>query len=66
MLDYGTKILNNPMTDEQKLSYLITELKLAASHQTAWNYNGSFEDGEVYGWSTFAGALLESIGENND
>lgn len=54
------------MTDEQKLSYLITELKLAASHQTAWNYNGSFEDGEVYGWSTFAGALLESIGENND
>ena len=49
------------MTNEQKLNFLLTELNLAASHQKEWDENGSFEDGEVYGWSTFARGLLEGM-----
>ena len=62
------------MTDEQKLSFLLKELHLAAEQITCYDGKGGgnyydypedpqtiFEDGEVYGWVTFARGLLESI-----
>jgi hypothetical protein len=62
------------MTDEQKLSFLLKELDLAAAQTTCYDGKGGgnyyeypedpqtiFEDGEVYGWVTFARGLLESI-----
>lgn len=66
------------MTDEQKLKFLLTELKLAARQKNCYDENGAngiyydypedslqaFEDGQVYGWSSFARGLLEGMDEN--
>jgi len=65
------------MTDEQKLNFLMKELKLAALQQCCYDGKGGgdyydypedpqtiFEDGEVYGFVSFARGLLESIGES--
>jgi hypothetical protein len=67
------------MTDEQKLNFLLKELKLAALQQCCYDGKGGgdyyeypeldidiFEDGEVYGFVSFARGLLESIGESYD
>ena len=62
------------MTDEQKLNFLLTELRIAAEHKTCYDGKGGgdyydypedpqqiFEDGEVYGWVTFARSLLKGV-----
>jgi hypothetical protein len=64
------------MTDEQKLNFLLTELKLAAKHKhikhcADENYDLNkvedkqqiFEDGEMYGWVSFSRGLLECMEE---
>lgn len=64
------------MTDEQKLNFLLTELKLAAQQTNCYDGESStghyhfpenkqkiFEDGEVYGSSSFARGLLKSMNE---
>jgi len=65
------------MNEEQKLNFLLKELKLAAKHKTCYDGKGGgdyydypedpqtiFEDGEVYGITSFSRALLESMGES--
>jgi hypothetical protein len=65
------------MTDAQKLNFLLKELKLAAQQKTCYDDKSStghyhfpadkqevFEDGEVYGLTSFSRALLESMGES--
>ena len=60
------------MTDEQKLNFLLTELKIASLQQTCYDMKGEdydypedlqecFEDGESYGWITFARGLLRGV-----
>lgn len=59
------------MTNQQKLDYLLNELRLAAKQDAIYQdaYKDTlvlqevFESGEVYGFSSFARALLESINE---
>ena len=61
------------MTDEQKLTHLLTVLKNYAEQPTCYNLNPDyeypyhncdiFEDGADYGEITFARTLLEQIGE---
>lgn len=64
------------MTNEEKLNFLLTELKLAAQHKNCYDFDGGdayeypdlncdvFEDGEVYGWTSFARGLLKSMDES--
>lgn len=67
------------MTDEQKLTFLLNELKLAAKHKHCYDGRGgdnlyyytddhdsTFDDGQQYGWVTFARGLLEGVGETYD
>lgn len=64
------------MTDDQKLNFLLTELKLAAKHKHIKHYADEnydfnkledkqqiFEDGEMYGWVSFSRELLQCVGE---
>jgi hypothetical protein len=59
------------MTDQQKLTFLLDELKVIARNRHC--YDGDYEypyhnydifaDGEEYGLVSFARSILESIGE---
>jgi len=54
------------VTDEQKLTCLLTELKLLAKETHCYEDNSSgrtFEDGEKYALVSFARSILESMGE---
>ena len=63
------------MTDEQILKFLMTELKIASLQQCCYDMKGedydypedtqeAFEDGEVYGFVSFARGLLRHIEES--
>jgi hypothetical protein len=64
------------MTDEQKLKFLITELKLLANQKHCYDgrkgddlyyysddHDSTFDDGSKYGLVSFARSILESMGE---
>lgn len=66
------------MTDEQKLTCLLTELKLLAKDKHCYDGKNeedyqypedsldSFEDGSKYALVSFARSILEGIGEKYD
>ena len=67
------------MTDEQKLTCLLTELKIIAIESHCYDGKGGgdyyyhpedsldcFEDGSKYGLVSFARAILESMNESYD
>jgi len=64
------------MTDQQKLAFLLKELKLIAKKTHCYDgkygddlyyytedHNNTFDDGSKYGLVSFARSILESIGE---
>ena len=70
------EVEDNQMTDEQKLKFLLTELKLLARKKHCYDGRGgdnlyyytddhdaTFDDGSQYGLVSFARSTLESMGE---
>jgi len=66
-----------PVTDEQKLTFLLKELKIIANEIHCYDGKGGgdyyeyplhaydvFADGEKYGLVSFARSILESMGES--
>jgi len=66
-----------PVTDEQKLTFLLTELKLLANQKHCYDGRGgdnlyyysddhdaTFDDGSKYGLVCFARSTLESMSES--
>jgi hypothetical protein len=64
------------MTDEEKLKFLLAELKLLAKSKHCYDSGGlylytddhdaTFDDGSKYGLVCFARSTLESMGESYD
>ena len=68
-----------PVTDEQKLTFLLNELKILARKRHCYDGRGgdnlyyytddhdaTFDDGSQYGLVSFARSILESMGETYD
>jgi hypothetical protein len=68
------------MNNGEKLVFLLKELKLAAKEKNCWDNNGAngvyyehpedsqeaFDNGQEYGYTSFARGLLAAIGETYD
>jgi hypothetical protein len=55
------------VTDEQKLTFLLKELKILARETHCYDDNSggrTFEDGEKYSLVSFARSILESMDES--
>jgi len=68
-----------PVTDEQKLAFLLKELKILAKETHCYDERGgddlyyysddhdaTFDDGSKYGLVSFARSILESMGETRE
>jgi hypothetical protein len=76
-MTYNTHMEKNPMTDTEKLQFLLSKLQESAdckhcldeygddySPSESGNYDDTFDDGRWYGEFEFARSLLQQL--NND